>query len=309
MKHTRVLIGFSPLLLMTFLALGSHTFLTPSDSWALPIETDTALTVGFESNAVRSFARVTRKTDLLRDGDKVSDPEDTEVTVYSTPVIIPLRVTPNLVVTGIFPILTIEDERTLSGQRVENSSSGIGDLQLLVKHAFYRKDALKRTTRLAWIAGIKLPTGDETKSPSLGSGSVDFIIGGILTHIVDRIAIHADLKYKVNTEANSVRAGNSLKHDLALEYRVIPKRFQSISDKTLNLLLEFNGQYVERSKTSGSTGTNTGGETLFVSPGLQLVATPRLIIETLFQYPIVQELHGTQLGIDYTASLGFRYSF
>lgn len=39
------------------------------------------------------------------------------------------------------------------------------------------------------------------------------------------------------------------------------------------------------------------------------VAPLRLIIETLFQYTIVQELKGTQLDFDYTASIGFRYSF
>ena len=129
------------------------------------------------------------------------------------------------------------------------------------------------------------------------------------THIVDRVAVHADIKYKINTEAHSIRAGNSLKHDLALEYRVIPKKFQSISDKTINLILELNGLYVEAGKSGGASLPNTGGETLFLSPGIQVVATPRLIIETLFQYPIVQELRGTQLGVDYIASLGFRYSF
>lgn len=309
MKASRFYMGFLAFLLMPFLTLMFLGSLNPSVSFALPIETDTALTVGFESNAVRSFARVIRKTDLLRDGDTVFDPEDREVTAYSTPLVVPLRITPNLVAIGILPILTIEAEKTAAGNRVEDSASGLGDVQLLVKQAFYRKDALKATTRLAWIAGIKLPTGDETQSPALGSGSFDFIIGGILTHIVDRFAIHADLKYKVNTEAHGVRVGNGLKHDVALEYRIIPRRFRSISDKTLNLILELNGLYVERSKSGAGKVADTGGETLFLSPGIQLVATPRLIIEGLFQYPLIQELQGTQLGVDYTVSLGFRYSF
>ena len=304
MRGSSIHTGFFAFILL-FLILA----LSPSVSWALPIETDTALTVGFESNAVRSFVRIIRKTKLLRDGDGISDPEDTEVTVYITPLVVPLRIKPNLVAIAIVPFLNIKKKNTVSGQRLESTSSGLGDLQLLLKHAFFQRDALKRTTRLAWIAGIKLPTGDETKAPSLGSGSVDFIIGGILTHIVNRIAIHADLKYKVNTEANSVRAGNSLKHNLALEYRVIPKKFQSISDKTVNLILELNGLYVETSNSGGVAVTNSGGETLFLSPGVQVVATPRLIIEGLFQYPIIQELRGTQLGVDYTALVGFRYSF
>jgi len=308
-KQTRFPVRVPSIIFTAFLSLACQGLLIPSHSFALPIETDTALTVGFESNAIRSFARVIHKKSLLRGGDEIFDPENREVTIYKTPLIIPLRITPNLVAVGILPLLTIETERTLAGNRLENSASGPGDIQLLLKHAFYKKDALKATTRLAWIAGIKLPTGDETEIPAIGSGSVDFIIGGILTHIVDRFAIHADLKYKINTEARGVRVGNALKHDLAFEYRIIPSRFRSISDKTVNLILELNGLYVEQSKLIGGKIENTGGETLFLSPGIQWVATPRLIIEGLFQYPLIQDLHGTQLGIDYTVSLGFRYSF
>ncbi|VAX31277.1 hypothetical protein MNBD_NITROSPIRAE01-444 [hydrothermal vent metagenome] len=36
-------------------------FANPSFSWGLPIETDTALILRFESNALRSFVRVIRQ--------------------------------------------------------------------------------------------------------------------------------------------------------------------------------------------------------------------------------------------------------
>jgi len=293
----------------TGLMLLFSLFLSPSVLWALPIETDTALTLGFESNALRSFMRVRKKTNLLKEGHSVSDPENKKVTIYSTPLIVPIRLKPNIVLTVIAPILRIDSEKTNAGLRKKVSSSGIGDLQLVIKHAFFRKNALKKTSRVAWLAGIKVPTGDETASPALGSGSVDFVVGGVVTHIVNRFAVHADLKFKINTEAKGLRVGNSLKHDIALEYRILPEKFKSISDQTVNLIVELNGLYQEKNKNGGVSLANTGGETLFLSPGIQWIISPRFIIEGLFQHPIIQELNGTQLGIDYTASLGFRYSF
>ena len=271
----------------------------PPPARALPIETDTALTVGFESNAVRAFTRVIRK----------SGPKGAEAVIYSMPWVVPVRIRPDMVAIGILPWRSMTLKTRLSGRRMERSSAGLGDVQFFVKHAFYRKDGLKKTVRLAWIAGIKLPTGDETTTPPLGSGSVDFTIGGILTRIADRFAIHADLKYRVNTQANGLRAGNALKHDLALEYRVMPRRFRSLSDKTVNLILELNGRYAQADRRGGAAVADTGGEILFLSPGIQLVANPRLMVEALLQHPIIQALRGTQPGVDYTASLGFRYAF
>ncbi len=294
------------LLLCLFVIL---LFLKPLRLWALPIESDTALTLGFESNALRSLVRMTKKTELLKEGNAISDPEDRKVTIYNTPLILPVRLSPSLVFTVVAPLLKIESQKTSAGLRQKNSSSGLGDLQLSFKKAFFKKDGLKKTMRLAWKTGIKLPTGDENLSPALGSGSVDFIVGGLLTYIDKRFAMHHDLSYKINSKAHGLRVGNIIKHNVAFEYRVLPERFKSIEDTTLNLILELNGSYQARSKSSGQSLSNTGGTTLFLSPGFQVIAGPRLIFEGLFQYPVIQELNGTQLGIDYTASLGFRYSF
>ncbi len=284
-------------------------FMNPSKIWALPIESDTALTLGFESNALRSFVRMTKKTKLLNEGNEIADPENKKVTIYNTPLILPIRLSPSLVFTIVAPLLKIESEKTSAGLQQKNSSSGIGDLQLSIKKAFFKKDGLKKTMRLAWKAGIKLPTGDENISPALGSGAVNFIVGGLFTYIEDRFAMHHDLSYKINTEANGLRIGNRIQHNVAFEYRMLPERFKSIKDTTLNLIVELNSNYQARSKSGGQSLSNTGGATLFLSPGLQIVAGPRFILEGLFQYPLIQELNGTQLGVDYTASLGFRYSF
>ena len=50
---------------------------------------------------------------------------------------------------------------------------------------------------------------------------------------------------------------------------------------------------------------NSGGTTLFVSPGLQYV-TKRWVIEGIVQLPVVQNLNGTALKDDFIVRAGFR---
>ncbi|RMF60289.1 MAG: transporter, partial [Calditrichaeota bacterium] len=45
---------------------------------------------------------------------------------------------------------------------------------------------------------------------------------------------------------------------------------------------------------------------IFLSPGLQYVGGRRWLIEASVQFPIVNEPNGTQLGTDWTVSLGTR---
>ncbi|MDA2926593.1 hypothetical protein MYX78_05075 [Acidobacteria bacterium AH-259-G07] len=54
---------------------------------------------------------------------------------------------------------------------------------------------------------------------------------------------------------------------------------------------------------------DTGGTTLFLTPGIQWVLTPRFLVEAAFQIPIVQELNGTQLVFAPTANAGIRLLF
>lgn len=56
----------------------------------------------------------------------------------------------------------------------------------------------------------------------------------------------------------------------------------------------------------GGPLANTGGHTLLLAPGLQLIPLPNWAIEGSFQLPIVRELRGTQLGPTWSLSLGVR---
>ncbi len=64
----------------------------------------------------------------------------------------------------------------------------------------------------------------------------------------------------------------------------------------------------ERNEVNGSEDANSGGTTVFLSPGLQYV-TKRWIVEGVVQLPVVQNLHGSALENDYVLRAGVRFNF
>jgi hypothetical protein len=59
---------------------------------------------------------------------------------------------------------------------------------------------------------------------------------------------------------------------------------------------------------NGSTVRGSGGNVLFLSPGVQL-AMKRLILEASVQVPVLQDLNGPQLETDFVAVLSVRVPF
>jgi hypothetical protein len=66
--------------------------------------------------------------------------------------------------------------------------------------------------------------------------------------------------------------------------------------------------YRDNNQVGGINDPNSGGTTLFLTPGLQYV-TRRWIVEGGVQLPVVQNLNGLALENDYVARAGFRFNF
>ena len=73
-------------------------------------------------------------------------------------------------------------------------------------------------------------------------------------------------------------------------------------------ILEANLIHREKDEAGGRSNPDSGGITLFLSPGLQYV-TKRWILEGGVQVPVVQDLNGDALEADYVARFGFRVNF
>jgi hypothetical protein len=95
-------------------------------------------------------------------------------------------------------------------------------------------------------------------------------------------------------------------YNFALGYRLLPKVYETYPSPQLNGFLEINGATTAKNKVNGVVAANSGGTTIFLSPGLQYVGGRLWLVETSFQYPLLDEPNGLQLGTAWTASLGLR---
>jgi hypothetical protein len=294
----------------------------PGTAGAFPINAPNARTLfgGFTLGSFR--LRVTEEATLKEGTETVADPQDQAVTTFEEDFTLVYGATRDLTLGATLPIL----ERRLrfdgpARERRTIFADGLGDLTLSGAYRFFRRDVERGTTQFSLLGGLKLPTGatdiedsnlprltgkPETRlSPGLqlGSGSVDGIVGVAGFHNMDRLSFYADAQGKLNTEgAQDFRAGNRLFYDLSADYVLLPGR-------NMFLILELNGVVTERAEQAERTVRDSGGHLLFLSPGIQYLPIPPLILEGSVQIPIYRDLNGRQLAPDWSVVVGFRYLF
>lgn len=218
---------------------------------------------------------------------------------------------------GVLPYLDKRLDVNAAGQRVTRSDEGIGDLTVIGRYTAYTSDAPGRTFRVAPFLGVKAPTGEDDArdglgrlppTVQLGTGSWDFLGGVVATYQTLAYQVDAQLAYRANREANGFRFGNVSGADVSLQYRLWPRELGSGVPAFLYGVLEANLVHAEENRVGGISDPNSGGTTLFLSPGVQYV-TKKWILEGGVQIPVVQNLNGTALKNDYIINAGFRINF
>ncbi len=267
-----------------------------------PINTDTPIMLGIEGRGFRSFLKVVRMDELLRDGDEIPDLMDRSVTVFMYPIALPYNLTPTTQIGVIAPFLT-KDVESNAG---DDSRSGFGDATVFVKKLIVQVDRRLETFRVAVKASAKLPTGDDEGALPLGTGSFDYGFSAVAGWIKARWGLYGEAIYVINTSDSGVDFGDRFTYNTAVGYRLLPTHYTRYPQPQLNLFLELNGNVIGRSDINGVENPDSGGSILFLSPGVQYVGGRRWLIEASVQVPILDEPNGTQLGTGWAASLGTR---
>lgn len=200
---------------------------------------------------------------------------------------------------------------------------GLGDIAVLGRYTFLRRHTLDITTSLAGVIGVKFPTGKTDGKMEdgvnyldahlqLGSGSTDFLLGLSFNYSISRFSVSSNLLSAITTEGEAGdkkhQFGNSLNYDLTAKYRVYPGVI-SPSRQQLFLALGINGEIRGKEKEDGVELSNSGGHTVYLSPGIQVVMAPHWVVELSYNHPIYHSLNGIQLGEDYKISGGVTYLF
>lgn len=245
-------------------------------------------------------------------------PRDRDVDVLGAVSVLVYGAAPKLAVFGALPYLDKELDVTLpTGDRVTRDTAGVGDVRLFGRYTLYQRDRRGSNFRVAPFAGLELPTGDDDDADSLGtlppplqlgSGSWDPFLGVVATYQTLAYQVDAQAAYQANTEANDFELGDVLRLDASVQYRLWPRKLGAGVPGFLYAGLEGNFVHRDKNRVAGVDDPDSGGQTFFVSPGLQYV-TKRWVLEAIVQVPVAQDRNGGALEDEVTVRAGFRVNF
>jgi len=291
------------LLLMLWLGVSSA-------GWSAPITFNTALPVAKDEFVFRELFVVNQSG---------HDPgaADRNRIVWSAASVLGYGVTGKLAVFGVLPYVNKNVDLTVSDQRRSRNADGLGDISLFSRYTLYQRDWPGRTLRVAPFAGFKAPTGKDDERNSLGqlppsiqpgSGSWDAFGGIVTSYQTLDYEVDGQISYRGNGKANGFEAGDQVRLDASLQYRLWPEILTGAVPGFLYGVLESNLLYREKNRFNSQTDPNSGGTQWFLTPGLQYV-TRRWVLEAAVQIPVLQQLHGTALENDFIMQAGFRFNF
>jgi hypothetical protein len=192
-----------------------------------------------------------------------------------------------------------------------STAQGLGDIRFLTRFQGFEAEH-----HWGVQVGLKLPTGSINQnfnggtaagSPldrglQLGTGTTDFIAGvfklGQINHDFDYFA-QAQWQTAFNS-AQQYRPGDALTLNVGLRYLA----FGSVVP-----LLQLNGKISQRDSGANATPDDTGGQTLYISPGVTFPITTALRGYFIVQLPVYQNLYGYQLSPKSVMTLGAKMQF
>ncbi len=198
---------------------------------------------------------------------------------------------------------------------VTGGTTDVGDLSLLGRYTLMSRHTLDTSTLLAGVLGVKLPTGSTNRHGNQGehldshlqpgTGSTDLLLGVSVNHAAGRYSLSANLLASLagegETGGDSHRFGNSVNYDVTGKYRILP----AVPGQSANagfVSLGLNGESRAREKLDGHKVSDSGGHTLYITPGLQYQYGSRWVLEATWQYAFYHDLNAMQLGEDYRLS-------
>lgn len=195
-----------------------------------------------------------------------------------------------------FSLVTPFVRTTDSGE----SRTGSADSTVFARYDVVRKTVAGGYTRLAPELGVKFPTGG-----AFGTGSTDVIGGLVFSHVRDPDWWIADVQWTLpGTGDGGVRAGERVRFDLAYLRRVWPR--SGLGTPMTLAVLELNGESTSDTKRDGSTIPGTGGERIFLSPGIEHIVGRRVVLEAAFPIPVYQH-PGRRPKLEAAFILGLRW--
>jgi hypothetical protein len=202
--------------------------------------------------------------------------------------------------------------------------SGLGDATAMALYRLYTNREIRPTDVVTLGFGVKAPTGSFTEVNANGTfihahmqpgtGSWDPLLSLIYTKMMDQFLLQTDITYQYTTRnRQGYKFGDSTAVNLMGKYAVI-REFNVSAGLTflnVNQASDQNGKYYNPVTNSSlmDDPANTGGESIWFSPGIQVLPIPNGMIDIKYQVPIWERVNGIQLVSSYRLLLGVSYNF
>ena len=220
-----------------------------------PVFSDTPILLGLEGRGVRTFGKYISK----KNGD-----------IYLQPIAIPVNITPKLAVGAIIPFVS----KSIKGK---STQSGVGDMAVFLKYVVLQKDYSGKTFRSMLKITERFPTGRTSSDPPIGIDASQTHFALVTGYITTKYGIYTDVGYNIVSNHND----DVFVYNMAFSYPLLPQKYPP---RQVNLSVDFNGNYISKSKIN----------TLFISPGVQFIPGRKILLESGIQLPIVEEVPQSQ---------------
>lgn len=192
---------------------------------------------------------------------------------------------------------------TLRGEK--ETASGGGDVGLIGKYRFYKRDVFLGTTYASVIGEYTRAGAARTSEPPLSSGADAFLTGVGLSHVTKFWAFWTDAGIRLHGKASGAREAPQEIFDAAIGWRPRVAELDQIDFQTL---LELNYEAQGRTRDGSGQIGDSGGRAWFLSPGVR-VGRGTQLFNVAIQMPIAQTRHGEQVGTAYRLRVGWEGVF
>ena len=284
------------------------------------------LSKGFRAELIRFDEFSDAKLQNLRAADAEADLHSV-ASLWSLSVAAAFGITDDLTVGVRVPFILRHDIRepehdhVSPGAKIKSLGNveGIGDTTFFSQYRFFKN----KGTNVSIILGIKTPTGKTNRYSAdgtelletefqPGSGSWDGITGLALTQVMGAFSFDASTVYTISSEGDqSTDLGDISSYNFAASYRLFGQKGLSYEAPkfAIDTILEINGEWRDKEQTNGINDDNSGGNIVYISPGLRFLAGKHISIGASFGIPIVQDTNGDQTEPDYRVISSINLNF
>ncbi|MGZ4980806.1 MAG: transporter [Methylobacter sp.] len=200
---------------------------------------------------------------------------------------------------------------------------GFGDVSIFSQYRFFH--SADNLNHASVTIGLKTPTGQTALTNNQGtlfethhqpgSGSWNPSAGVSFTRVMGSFSFDTNVLYTVATKgAQGVDMGDNFSYNLALSYAFgAPARnafFAASNNAPWTAVLELNGERQSKQKfADGTYDINSGGDTVFISPGVRYSGGKNWNTALSIGTPIVKDFNGYQTPPEYRITYRFVVAF